>query len=78
MDDKSSSLKLKLNIFFSAESDRRQDQEQLTAKENKKGSLTGLLTYASGLMIGRNHCSGKIKPAKFSDRPGKAKKFLER
>ena len=50
----------------------------MTVKEKKDGSLTGQPTYASGLTIRSNSYVGNIKPAKFSERLGKAKQFIER
>ena len=40
--------------------------------------MTGWLTYASSLIIGKNPYVGNIKPAEFSKRLGKANQFLER
>ena len=65
MDDKLSSLKLKLYLLFSADADQGQDQRQLPVKEKKDGSFTGLLIYISGLTIGSNTCGVKINPAMF-------------
>ena len=78
MDDKSSSLKLKLHLFSSADADQVQGQQKLPAKEKKDGSLTGRPTYASGLTNGMIFQGWNIKPDEFSERLGKAKQFLER
>ena len=77
MDDELSSLKLKLYLFSSVNTEQWQDQRQLPIEEKKDGSLTGLLIYISGLTIERNTYDGNINPPEFRERLGKAKQFLE-
>ena len=77
MDDESSSLKLKLYIFSSANTDQKQGQKQLPIEGKKKRISTGLPTYASGMTIRINAYDSTIKPAEFKERLGKANKFLE-
>ena len=78
MDDKLSSLKLKLYLLSSADADKRQDQKQLPVEEKKDGSLTSLPTYASGLTIGRNPNCRTINPVEFIGRLVKENQVLER
>ena len=72
------SLKLKLYLFSSPDAEQRQDQRHLPFKEKKDGIYPGPLTYASGLMIGRNFYGGKINPAEFYKRLEQSKQFLKR
>ena len=68
MDDKSSSLKIKLHLIFYADVKQRQDQQHLTVEEKKGGSSTWHLIYKSVREIGRDTYVRKIKPAKFCKR----------
>ena len=54
MDDKWSSLKLKLYLFSSVNADPWQNQQQLPVREDKNCSSVGLPTHASGQKIGRH------------------------
>ena len=78
MDDKSSSLKLKNDLFFYTNNEQQKDQRQLIVKENKDRSLTGLPTYAPSLTIGRNHYIRTINTEEFINRMGKDKQVIER
>ena len=77
MDDESSSLKVKLYLLSSSDTEKKQDQRQLPVEYKKDRGLTVLMIYISVLTIGRNPYGKNIKPAKFSERLGKYKQFLE-
>ena len=77
MDDESPSLKIKLYLFSSVDTDQQQGQRELPVGEKKYGRSTGLPIYISGLSLGKNTYVFSIKPDKSSERLGKAKHFLE-
>ena len=62
MDDKTSSIEVKLYIFSSADAKEIHYKWQIPLEENKDGILTGPLTYKSGTKNGRNPYRGKINP----------------
>ena len=63
--DTFSSLKIKLYLFSSTDTNQRQDQIHITVKEKKGGGLTGPPTYTSGLTIEIITYGGIINPAEF-------------
>ena len=73
MDEKSSSLELKLYLLPSVDADQQQGQQQLPVKYKKGGNFTGPPTYVYGLTTRRNTYSREIKPGELCNHLGQAK-----
>ena len=76
MDNKLLSLKLKLHIFSSVDSDQRLDQQQMPIKDRNDRTSIGLTIRICSLTIRRNSYYMKIKPADFREPMRKPKQFL--